>query len=61
MRFAPFGVVFASLVLAGCYMSHPGMDSNEMDGTDWGEDDGSPKCGLGPVRNGVWQLWVREP
>ena len=37
-----------------------GMDSNENDGTDWGEDDGSPKCGFGPVMNGIWQIWVRE-
>jgi len=37
-----------------------GMDSNEGDGTDWGEDDMSPKCGSGPLRRGVWQIWVRE-
>lgn len=34
-----------------------GMDSNESDGTDWGEDDSQPKCG---VAGGLfWQVWVR--
>lgn len=38
-----------------------GMDSNEADGTDWGEDDSSPKCGSMPLfGDGVWQIWVRE-
>ncbi len=38
-----------------------GMDSNESDGTDWGEDDRSPKCGFGRLeRGGIWQIWVRE-
>ncbi|MCB9594582.1 MAG: hypothetical protein H6719_17750 [Sandaracinaceae bacterium] len=37
-----------------------GMDSNEADGTDWGEDDGSPKCGFGSLMDGIWQIWVRE-
>ncbi len=37
-----------------------GMDSNEADGTDWGEDDTAPKCGSGLLMDGVWQIWVRE-
>jgi hypothetical protein len=39
-----------------------GMDSNQNDGTDWGEDDGSRKCGM--LTGGAeasWQIWVREP
>ncbi|MGE0786036.1 MAG: fibrinogen-like YCDxxxxGGGW domain-containing protein [Sandaracinaceae bacterium] len=36
-----------------------GMDSDEMDGTDWGEDDGTPKCGRTASMDGVWQVWVR--
>lgn len=36
-----------------------GMDADEADGTDWGEDDGSPKCGAA-VRDGIWQIWARE-
>ena len=30
-----------------------GMDNNQSDGTDWGEDDGAIKCGL----NGTGQAW----
>lgn len=37
-----------------------GMDSNEMDGTDWGEDDGSAKCGFRSLAEGTWHVWVRE-
>lgn len=37
-----------------------GMDSNEMDGTDWGEDDNTPKCGFMSLMDGVWQIWIRE-
>lgn len=37
-----------------------GMDSDESDGTDWGEDDGSPKCGVRDVVDGIWHVWVRE-
>ncbi|MBA2321411.1 MAG: hypothetical protein H0V89_09670 [Deltaproteobacteria bacterium] len=34
-----------------------GMDGNPIDGTDWGADDGIPKCGFG---NGVeWFVFVR--
>jgi len=36
------------------------MDSNENDGTDWGEDDGSKKCGTGGLTNGAWHIWTRE-
>jgi hypothetical protein len=38
-----------------------GMDNDEADGTDWGEDDGSPKCGDGSYPAASWHLWVREP
>lgn len=38
-----------------------GMDSDQSDGTDWGEDDTSRKCGTNGVTDGVWQIWVREP
>jgi hypothetical protein len=37
-----------------------GMDSNQGDGTDWGEDDGTRKCALDNVQNGAWHIWVRE-
>jgi hypothetical protein len=37
-----------------------GMDSNQADGTDWGEDDSSPKCGNGVAANGAWFIFVRE-
>lgn len=36
-----------------------GMDSNESDGTDWGEDDGTRKCGTSGLTDGIWQIWVR--
>ena len=35
-----------------------GMDSNQSDGTDWGSDDSSAKCGLSGVGNS-WFIWVR--
>lgn len=38
-----------------------GMDSNEADGTDWGEDDSSMKCGAQVAgNNGAWFIFVRE-
>jgi cysteine-rich repeat protein len=38
-----------------------GMDSNQTDGTDWGEDDSSKKCGSSyGGSNSSWQIWVRE-
>ncbi|MGE3634829.1 MAG: fibrinogen-like YCDxxxxGGGW domain-containing protein, partial [Sandaracinaceae bacterium] len=37
-----------------------GMDCDQGDGTDWGEDDGTPKCGQSGVTAGSWQVWVRE-
>jgi hypothetical protein len=37
-----------------------GMDSNQSDGTDWGEDDGSDKCGVSGVNSGAWYMFVRE-
>jgi len=37
-----------------------GMDSNELDGTDWGEDDTNPKCGSDLLRDGSWAIWIRE-
>ena len=37
-----------------------GMDSNESDGTDWGEDDSSPKCGVRALADGQWFIWARE-
>jgi hypothetical protein len=37
-----------------------GMDSNETDGTDWGLDDSSQKCGTSWwVDGGAWFLFVR--
>jgi len=36
-----------------------GMDSNQSDGTDWGEDDGTRKCATNNV-GAAWQVWVRE-
>ncbi len=36
-----------------------GMDSNQSDGTDWGEDDTTPKCGNSNTGD-VWHIWVRE-
>jgi hypothetical protein len=37
-----------------------GMDSNQIDGTDWGEDDNMQKCGN--VQGGIYYyfVWVRE-
>jgi len=37
-----------------------GMDSNQTDGTDWGEDDNNQKCGS--VQGGTYYffIWVRE-
>ena len=37
-----------------------GMDSNQSDGTDWGEDDGSWKCGVEGLQTGAWFVFVRE-
>ncbi|MEZ4236388.1 MAG: MopE-related protein [Myxococcota bacterium] len=38
-----------------------GMDSNQTDGTDWGEDDSTAKCGnMQGVANGAWFIFVRE-
>ena len=37
-----------------------GMDSNQSDGTDWGQDDGARKCGTSGLGNGAWHIWVRE-
>lgn len=37
-----------------------GLDGDETDGTDWGEDDGLPKCGSEYAPAGAWQVWVRE-
>ena len=37
-----------------------GMDFNEADGTDWGEDDGKHKCGIAGVGE-AWYLFAREP
>jgi cysteine-rich repeat protein len=38
-----------------------GMDSNQTDGTDWGEDDSSKKCGSSYGNSSAsWQIWVRE-
>ena len=39
-----------------------GMDSNQFDGTDWGEDDSSMKCGSVSVGSGSgsWFIFVRE-
>ena len=38
-----------------------GMDGNQSDGTDWGEDDGILKCGAEGLRSGAWFVFVREP
>lgn len=38
-----------------------GMDSDESDGTDWGEDDSSMKCGVRALTDGEWFIWAREP
>jgi hypothetical protein len=36
------------------------MDSDQSDGTDWGEDDSSLKCGVSGLDGGAWFIWVRE-
>ena len=37
-----------------------GMDSNQQDGTDWGEDDSTRKCGtVGDAPEGAWFIWYR--
>ncbi len=36
-----------------------GMDGNQSDGTDWGADDGMPKCGTEGAFHGEWAIWVR--
>lgn len=38
-----------------------GMDSNEVDGTDWGEDDQLRKCGARNDVEGQWFVFAREP
>ena len=38
-----------------------GKDSNQSDGTDWGEDDSSRKCGTSGLGSGLWYIFVREP
>ncbi len=35
-----------------------GMDSNQSDGTDWGRDDNTGKCGTSPG-GASWFIWVR--
>jgi hypothetical protein len=37
-----------------------GMDGNQSDGTDWGEDDASRKCGATSLAGGQWFVFVRE-
>lgn len=37
-----------------------GMDSNQSDGTDWGEDDGQRKCGRSGLGSGQWFIFFRE-
>jgi hypothetical protein len=38
-----------------------GMDGNQLDGTDWGEDDSVAKCGeMLPTADSAWFLFVRE-
>jgi len=37
-----------------------GMDGNQSDGTDWGEDDDSSKCGVSGLGSGSWFIFVRE-
>jgi hypothetical protein len=37
-----------------------GMDSNQSDGTDWGEDDSSEKCGSQTASDGGWYIFLRE-
>ena len=40
--------------------SDRGMDSDQSDGTDWGEDDGTKKCGVSGVADGQWFVFARE-
>jgi len=40
--------------------SNRGMDSNETDGTDWGEDDERRKCGNQNDVDGQWFVFARE-
>jgi len=37
-----------------------GIDSDQDDGTDWGDDDNSRKCGVDDLPDGVWYVFVRE-
>jgi len=37
-----------------------GMNGDQSDGTDWGEDDGTAKCGESGLNRGSWFLYVRE-
>ena len=37
-----------------------GMDSDQSDGTDWGEDDGAYKCGQSYIAGGQWFVFARE-
>lgn len=37
-----------------------GMDSDQSDGTDWGEDDTQRKCGVTGLSDGQWFVFVRE-
>jgi len=37
-----------------------GMDSEQSDGTDWGEDDGALKCGRSGLADGQWFVFTRE-
>jgi hypothetical protein len=37
-----------------------GMDSNQADGTDWGEDDDQRKCGVNDLPDGQWFIFARE-
>ena len=37
-----------------------GMGDNRSDGTDWGEDDNSRKCGRAGLATGQWFVFVRE-
>ena len=37
-----------------------GMDDNQSDGTDWGEDDLARKCGTSGLMDGQWFLFARE-
>ena len=37
-----------------------GMDSDQSDGTDWGEDDTALKCGTSGLATGQWFVFARE-